>query len=99
MVDSVPGPWISDYLINLGEQYGGELSRIPLFAKRKKVRLTEVSANASLNHLSANPIMLQVLSVFDSQSFVDVVFWAKVSDTLHEIPIRISEDCMKAYNK
>jgi hypothetical protein len=43
MADSVPGSWISDYLIHLGERYGGDVGRIPLFSKKKKVRLSEVN--------------------------------------------------------
>jgi hypothetical protein len=42
MADSIL-PWISDHLIGIGEECGANISSIPLFEKKKKVQLVEVS--------------------------------------------------------
>lgn len=41
MADSLPGPWICDYLIEIAERHGGQLCNLPFCNKRKKVQLTE----------------------------------------------------------
>lgn len=34
--------WLSSYLIDIGEEYGGSLTSVPQHTKRKKVQLVEV---------------------------------------------------------
>ncbi|KAH7888725.1 hypothetical protein F5I97DRAFT_1854917 [Phlebopus sp. FC_14] len=41
MADSIPLPWIRDYLIEVAETYGEKLYNVPLFNKRKRVQLTD----------------------------------------------------------
>ncbi|KAI6121694.1 hypothetical protein F5141DRAFT_1289858 [Pisolithus sp. B1] len=42
MADSIPGPWICDYLIEVAERHGEQLYNVPFCNKRKKVQLTEL---------------------------------------------------------
>jgi hypothetical protein len=42
MANSIPAPWICDYLIGIGEQYGCHLGDVPLWQKKKKAHLAEV---------------------------------------------------------
>ncbi|KAI6166192.1 hypothetical protein EDD17DRAFT_1551328 [Pisolithus thermaeus] len=42
MADSIPGPWIRDYLIEVAERHGEQLYNVPLCNKMRKVQLTEL---------------------------------------------------------
>ena len=42
MADSIPGPWIVDYLIDIAEQYGANLSSVPRKEKAMKAQLVKV---------------------------------------------------------
>ncbi|KIM65018.1 hypothetical protein SCLCIDRAFT_585033 [Scleroderma citrinum Foug A] len=41
MAESIPAAWISDYLIDAAETYGGQLYDVPPFIKKKRVQLIE----------------------------------------------------------
>lgn len=42
MAESIPAAWISDYVIDAAETYGGQLYDVPPFIKKKRVQLIEV---------------------------------------------------------
>jgi hypothetical protein len=35
-------PWLVEYLVGIGERFGGNLTGLPLHEKKKKVQLVEV---------------------------------------------------------
>ncbi|KAI6157772.1 hypothetical protein BKA82DRAFT_996110 [Pisolithus tinctorius] len=41
MADSIPDPWICNYLIDVAEKHGGQLYNAPIYDKRKRVQVTE----------------------------------------------------------
>ncbi|KDQ55880.1 hypothetical protein JAAARDRAFT_332246 [Jaapia argillacea MUCL 33604] len=41
MADTIRLPWVYDYLVTVGQTYGGNLSNVPTQAKKKKVQLIE----------------------------------------------------------
>ena len=42
MAESIPAAWISDYVIDAAETYGGQLYDVLPFIKKKRVQLIEV---------------------------------------------------------
>ncbi|KAG6334634.1 hypothetical protein ID866_4460 [Astraeus odoratus] len=41
MADSIPASWICNYLIDIAENHGGQLSNAPFFSKKKRVQLID----------------------------------------------------------
>lgn len=43
MADSIPGPWICDYLVEVAENHGAQFFNESAFSRKKKVQLIDVS--------------------------------------------------------
>jgi hypothetical protein len=95
MAASIPAPWICDYLIDVGERHGGHLSDVPLWVKKKKAHLREVRNNTSFyipNHLT----IIQFLIYEQSK---DECIWAKISDNVHGVPVKLTNEAVKEYDR
>jgi hypothetical protein len=42
MAFSLSSPWIAKHLVNIAEEYGGNLQQVPKSERCKKVQVTEV---------------------------------------------------------
>lgn len=43
MAQSIPSPWIRDYLVTVAETYGGDLASVPPHTKGARAQIIKVS--------------------------------------------------------
>jgi len=92
MSESMSGPWIRDYLMDVAETYGAQLYNAPVSTGKKKVQLIDV--RAPLPYSSILTVTFQFLT-YQENSYV----WAWISDKDHRVSVRISKDTVDQYKR
>lgn len=91
MSESMPSPWIRDYLVDVAEIYGAQLYNAPVSKGKKRVQLTDVCP--PLLHWSF--LTVSQFLTYQEGSYV----WAWVSDKDYKVSVRISKDAIDEYER
>jgi hypothetical protein len=104
MSETLKAPWIADYLINIAETYGSNLTNVPVHIKPgRKVQLLRVSPIPREVHTRSHS---QRVFLYQTPQFItfqqhteDDCVWAYVSDKHQQLPARFSRQALASYSK
>ncbi len=100
MSDTIPSPWIVNFLVSVAEEYGGNLSVAPPKAKTAKAQLVKVQPRQRSRLvllLNLLPLLGQFLTFPDPGDTAPCNIWVEISDKKHIIHARLSQDAMTRY--
>ena len=96
MADSVH-PWLVEYLVNIAEQFGGNLSSVPRHARKKKAQMVEVRRTFVISRSRNNIVGKQFLTY--GMASQDDCLWARLSDKSYKITVRFTKTALEQYTR
>ena len=90
-------PWLVEYLVNVGEQFGGNLSSVPRHARKKKAQMVEVRRTFVISRSCNNIVGKQFLTYGIASQ--DDCLWARLSDKSYRITVRFTNAALVEYTR